>query len=193
MINHQPTNLSDDDDSFHLTKLKVDQEYFWSIWVFYKRKIFNYCLYRLRLNYHDAEDLCSETMLKAYSSLPKANIKTNIIALLYRICKCSYFDSLRRINLHQRYEREVEVDLVEVSISNYLHEIRDVEALQYVKKIVIALPEKVSPICWAYFFEEKSYREISIQLGCSEAYARKQIYKVRQVLAPAYHRYINEF
>lgn len=180
------------DDETHLLRLANDPCYFWTLWSAFKKKIYRYCRYRLRTSHHDAEDLCSETMLKAYEKLHAVEPSVNILGWLLRICRNTHYDILRRNSTHSKYQEEVVEDKTIEEISAFFHREKSIATLHYIKRVIQELPERVSAICKAYFFEEKTYRELSQEYGCSESHIRKQIFKTRRYLMPACHRYMND-
>ncbi len=181
-------------DAFHLDRLAEDHGYFWDIWLLFKKRVYNYCRYRLLASHDDAEDLCSETMLKGYEKLTCANDDTNILSWFLRICRNTHFDLLRRVRTNIRYQAEKENDEDEVvgEIGAFFHKEKCIATLYYIRRVIEEFPKKVSGICLSYFFEEKTYKELSAEYSCTEAYIRKQIYNVRRYLLPACHRYMND-
>ncbi len=180
------------DDQTHLLRLANDRHYFWILWNAFKKKIYRYCRYRLRTNHHDSEDLCSETMLKAYGKLHAVDSGVNILGWLLRICRNTHYDILRRNSTHSKFQEEVVEDITIEELSAFFHREKCIATLQFVKRVIEELPERVSAICWSYFFEEKSYRELSQEYECTESHIRKQIFKTRRYLMPACHRYMND-
>ncbi|WP_086931696.1 RNA polymerase sigma factor [Agarilytica rhodophyticola] len=190
-IEKESANVSEDE--FHLLKLQENTNHFWDLWKIYEKKVFSYCLYRLSSNYHDAEDLCSETMLRAYLKLPHVSTKTIIYPWLIKVCRNIYFDLLRRKKIFNKIVEELEEEVVIVELSHFFQKEKSIATICYIKKVIDLLPEKASYISRQYFFEERSYCEISRELGCTEAYVRKQIFKVRGYLIPACRRYMNDY
>jgi RNA polymerase sigma-70 factor, ECF subfamily len=181
-----PVQLKDKD---HLKLLVGNERYYWNIWKLFERKVFNYCLYRLYLTPHDAEDLCSETMLKAYDKLPNADQDTNILAWLLRICKNMYFDLMRRQSVNLKYQLTIDEPTTDMDES-YRRELT-VSMLLYITKTIEKIPGNAGLMSKEYFIEGKTYRKISEENDCTEAYVRKQIFNVRRCLAPACNRYMN--
>lgn len=186
----KPTDESSRDRK-HLARLANNEEYFWVIWQNFEKKVYEYCFFRLTNNKYDAEDLCSETMLKAYHKLPRANINTNILAWFFRVAKNIYFDLLRKRNTSSKYSSDVYDDNLNIDCNNCNSQEINMEILGLVKEEMEKLPEKVRSISQDYFFQEKTYRQLSEDLSCTEAYARKQIYKFRRKLLPVYHRHMS--
>ena len=179
------------EDTIHMERLSKDKQYFWEIWQLYERKVFIYCLRRLTDNYHDAEDLCSDTMLKAYEKMPYVGQNINILAWLISVCKNTHFDILRRRNIYYKYQTDTMALDSDIDEHSVMRKIKHAHALRHIGGIISKMPNQMGIFSQEYFFKEKSYREISLENDCSESYVRKQIYKVRQQLEPAYHRYIN--
>ena len=106
-INHllKGKNPSIDIDSAQtIARLKANRNLFWELWQTQERNVFNYCFYHLTENFHDAQDLCSETMLKAYEKLPSANQNVKIRGWLFQLARHIYFDQIRKKQTHLKYQ-----------------------------------------------------------------------------------------
>ena len=155
---------------------------FWPIWRTFRKKVFNYCLYKLSTSYDEAEDLCSVTMLKAWEKFSELKPASNILAWLIQICRNSYLDGLRKKNIEKKYADDLVVDDAVEDINNLIVSEYHRTLLNYLKQKIANLPEKLAHIAHEYFFLEKNYQQMSQELQCSEAYLRKQIFIIRNVI-----------
>ena len=76
-------------------KRGTEKKKFWRVWQSYEDILFKKCL-RYTLNYHNAQDLLSDVMLKASEKFNKKLLKENPCGWLVKILKNTYIDQYRR-------------------------------------------------------------------------------------------------
>ena len=179
------------DDDYQLQRLRDDPSYYWQIWLQYRKKILSYCLFQLTHNLHDAQDLCSETMLKGYQKLAEAEGEIKLFPWFLRACKTTHIDMLRRQRVSQNYQQYVKSEEACDYGEPLDRQEMDHAMLRYVQQQVEQLPTQKKIIANDYFFAQKSYQELSEQYGYSESYIRKQVFNIRAYLKPACHRFAN--
>lgn len=173
--------------SFEITELPLP---FWPFWLAQEKKVFNYCYFRLTHHYHDAQDLCSETMLKAYDNLPKVKSIENLKGWLFRIARHVYFDQIRRNNCHLRFCLTLEdEDFIPDQLFNTALNDR---VIIFIKRSILKLPEQHKNIVFDYFFHDKSYQQISMEQGETESQIRKVIFRFRKKVHPQIFRFLNK-
>ena len=78
-------------------KLKAgDTQVFTSVYQAYKKKVFNFLLVKCKWDQHTAEDLLSETMLSAFTSLSNLQSADNLLSWLLTIAFRRYLDHVRK-------------------------------------------------------------------------------------------------
>ena len=165
-----------------LTKLALSQDYFWDLWQHYQERLFKFS-YRLTQNFHDAEDLCSDCMLKAYHKLPDAALDTNLSAWLYRMLKNTYFDRYRSNLVHLKsQEKYAEMDKSQKEEKSKIKTIIDTEISGFIKSEILRLPKLMSCVAIDYYINEIIYKELSKKYNKKEATLRKITFDTRKIL-----------
>lgn len=196
--NNQTSHLSvgshssiDIDSNQTIAQLKANPNLFWEFWQTQEKDVFNYCFYRLTENFHDAEDLCSDTMLKAYEKLPDANPDVKVFGWLLQLARHSYFDQIRKKQTHFKYKTLTVED--ESSGSNELFDQAfNEKILQFTVKAINKTPQKYRVIAFDYFFNDKNYKQISVDHNQSESHIRKLIFRTRKQITPAIFKFIQK-
>ncbi|UAA39170.1 sigma-70 family RNA polymerase sigma factor [Paraneptunicella aestuarii] len=186
-IVHPSSDTVDGDTSDNASVSKQ----FWLLWLGLEKKIFSYCYFRLTQHFHDAQDLCSETMLVAHKHLPNVKHSDNLQAWLFRIARHTYFDQLRRNNCHLRFCLSLEND-PEFSRDDLFNSTLNDRAIIFIKRAIKRLPKDYKNIVFDFFFRDKSYREIGIEQSVTEAQVRKVIFRFRKRVYPSIHRYLSK-
>lgn len=174
-----------------IAKLKNNQDLFWDIWQTQEKKVFNYCFYRLTKNLHDAQDLCSETMIKAHDKLPSANNDAKILGWLLKLARHIYFDQKRKKQTQLKYHTIIAENDTSQVVELFDHTFNAI-ILQFVTKVINKTSEKYRVVAFEYFFYEKSYKQISIDHDQSESHVRKLIFRARRQISPAIFKFIHK-
>jgi len=141
-----------------------------------KGRIFSY-VYRIVRNYHDAEDITSNTFIKCFRSLQSFDQKRSFSTWLFTIAHNSCIDFLRKNKKDDEYLDEQ-------------HSVRDNFIQKYEKKKKMAKIEeaiaKLSPldreIVILFHKEEKTYQEISEILNISISTIKTRLHRARKRL-----------
>src|SRR3954452_22235403 len=124
-----------------------------------------------------AEDLVSETLVAAWTSLARYNQSCRLSTWLYAILLHRYQKSVRRARSRPRslawlpflQARELdrqhqEIPSVEPSPSEAISQ---TETIAHLRRCIEMLPEKHRVIIWLRFFDDASLGDIATVLGCS--------------------------
>lgn len=101
---------------------------FWELWQSQKKFLFNIC-FKYTGNYHDAQDLLSEVMIKAHEKINKKLMASNPDGWVVQLIRNTYIDKYRRM-----YDRDVNITYTDNSEK---HEINS--------KLILSTP--VDEIC----------------------------------------------
>ncbi len=135
--------------------LNSDEHAFQKILNLYKGRIFSY-VYRLVRNYHDAEDITSESFIKAFKALRSFNQTKSFSTWLFSIAHNQVIDFFRKSKQDYEYLDErhaVGDDFVQESERN--------KKLEMIEKALAKLPPLDREIVILFHREEHSYEEIS--------------------------------
>jgi RNA polymerase sigma-70 factor (ECF subfamily) len=126
----------------------------------YQEKLIRY-VFQLLQNEDKAQDVVQDTLIKAYVNLRSFNSKKKFSSWIYRI---AHNES---INFIKKYKKEVLIkrggwlENIEDSNKNIEEEFEKKELRDAIKKSIKKLPINYRSVVTLYFFEDKSYEEIS--------------------------------
>lgn len=164
--------------SMTMGELQNSPDRFFSVWLSLSNQVYKYCFFKLRLNHWDAEDLVSETMLKAYSKFPSANPESNMQGWLTLLARNIYFDQIRKIQLQSKYIQSNQ-DTEDFNKDELFNHNSNLRTLNKIKNKINKLNSKNRKIAFDYFFKEHSYQEISAEHSISAQKIRKIIHRSR--------------
>ena len=179
-----------------ISGLKENPEQFWVFWLTMEKRVFNYCFFRLTKNHHDAEDLCRDTMLKAYENLDKAKDNSNIAGWLFQLARHTFFDQMRKRKTLNKYQIILLSDSQNKNSVNEESELLtkefNINIITFIKGLFEELPEMNRLITLDYFFNDKSYKQLSFEHNQTESNIRKIIFRSKKKLAPDVFKFINK-
>jgi len=147
-----------------------------------EKRIYNLC-YRMMKNDQDAQDMAQESLIKAWKSLRKFNMKAAFSTWLYKIAVNTCLDELRR--------RKGNTQSIE-ELKEKGHTIKDEKSENFEKesdlKYVLTqamdnLEPKEKAIIVLKDIQGYSYEEISIILDCPVGTVRSRLSRSRKKLA----------
>ena len=133
----------------------------------YKDKIFNYFYYRLNFNRCQAEDLCSEVFIKAFSSFDSFDDSRSFQAWIYTIARNHLINFYRTIN------REVKINEAEGYEPG-----KEVELsleCERIIKFIMKLEPYYQEVLLLRYVDELDNQEIALVLEKDEGAVRTQI------------------
>ena len=139
-----------------------------------------------------AEDLVSETLVAAWTSLVRYNEKCRLSTWLYAILLHRHLKAVRRartrpisfawLSFFQADELERE-SREQVSPEPSPAEMTtQKEAFAHVRRCIEQLPEKHREVIWFRFFEGSSLEEIAMMLGCSTGTVKSRLHHALEKL-----------
>ena len=146
----------------------------------YFRDVYSYIL-SLSKDRFIAEDITSETFLKAMKSIDGFRGDTSVRIWLCQIAKNEYFSSLRkdkRIDFTENIE-----ELKRLEISNYLEkDIISNDAASNIYNLILLLDEPYSEIFKLRFYSELSFKQIGELFGKTDNWACVTFHRARKRL-----------
>jgi RNA polymerase sigma-70 factor (ECF subfamily) len=170
---------------------------FWQLWESYQDYFYKCCLKWMRGNSHDAEEVLSQAMLKAWNEWQKsANTiqypKAWLTRLIYNVC----------MDMHRKYQREAPVlaNIDDIKFADHPalacrgelpeSKILHVEMRAYLYQRIRSLSDRLRHPFILHYDQEKSYKEIAKQLALSEENVRKRLFKARSILQKQLRKYL---
>lgn len=153
---------------------KGDREAYGQIYNLYYKKIYRYCYFNLE-NRELAQDICQETFLKAWKSLPTFSINSGgtLQAFLFKIAKNLIIDNSRKkktesIDKHENLETN----------ENFEEDLDRVKDTDNLKRALGKLNEKDRQIIVLKYLEEMSGAEVAKIIGKREGALRVRIHRI---------------
>jgi RNA polymerase sigma-70 factor, ECF subfamily len=150
----------------------------------YRSEILAY-LMRLLGNGADAQDVCQETLLRAYRAFDRLAPDSNGRAWLYKIATRGALNAIKQRKRSMTRSATVDVDTLPAATPTTADR-RD--EWRQVHRAVDALPPKQRAALMQRVFQGLDYEEIAVCLSCTPEAARANVYqaikKLRAWLAP---------
>lgn len=176
-------------------RLRIDQdEPFWSFWNFYEQDLLRLCHRRLRSYSSDAEDVLSESMLKARLKLPRHIDRIrNPRSWLFTLTKNTCIDHLRKKSREEVFYGESVLLESGRSVPFFRDDsfvrLLAGELSEAIHRALSDLPPLLRETACCRFLREQEYGEIAEKLEITPACARKRVQKAREILRRSLHGY----
>ena len=146
----------------------------------HQQRVFAHC-YRLVNNTAEAEDLCSETFVRAYQHLAALRADPSIIHWLLRVAQNLAISQMRKRTLRPTVEL---ADIEEQPSDMPLPEELVVERgrREVVKQCLAQLSPKERTAVLMFYLEDRPLDEIARVLGCGLAGAKSRVHRARHRL-----------
>jgi RNA polymerase sigma-70 factor (ECF subfamily) len=147
----------------------------------YENKIYNLIYWRVE-NEEDARDLTQDVFLKVYKALPKFEGRSAVYTWVYRIALNHTSNFLKR----KRIIKFLSIDKSEEDprVSYDPRESSEIEPLRAkVRQKVMALPDRYKQVVLLYYFEGKTYEEVSEILDISQGTLKSRLNRARGMLS----------
>lgn len=176
---------------FHLSakrkggEMKKGQQNFWSLWEHHKDFLHSICNHYTG-NYHNAEDLLSDVMLKACTSIREQELPSNSKAWLRSLLKNTFIDKYRKGHkrkIHISYVNDIKIfDNEEVkTYSNPLGKIIEDEVYKLIESSIQKMPP-LRKLLTRMYYSGYSYKEIAQSYEIKADNLRKMIQLSRHEL-----------
>jgi len=156
----------------------------------YHPKILKYLYYAVG-NTEDAMDLTQEVFVIVYKRIEELHNHENIGGFIYQTAKFQAANFKRKsvTKVLKEISDDIEIkgeckDLHEALIKEYDN---NIDVNQYVKKVVLRLPEEKQRLYALHYVEKKSYKEISKLLKVNEASLRMKYVRLRREIKQLTH------
>jgi RNA polymerase sigma-70 factor (ECF subfamily) len=152
----------------------------------HRDRIYRFCL-GWTGNPEDAEELCQDVFVRAYSALPRYQGEHHFSAWLFRIARNRCHDHHRsRSQRNTSRNRPLEasrVDQLSAPGPRPDENAADSEELRKLREAIAALPERLREVIALCSIEGLSQEECAALLGCSRRAVEGRLYRARQELA----------
>ncbi|MEH1872215.1 RNA polymerase sigma factor [Nostoc sp.] len=174
-----------------------DYTYFWQVWEQYRNYFYSRCLEWMGGNHHDAEDLFSRAMLKAWNQWPDYATKITkprawLSRLIHNLCMDLHRERKREA---QRIENVEDIQFRDHTVVTsrlespesemFSHELR-----VYLRHRIASLPTRLREPFILRYCQEKSYRDIAKELALSEDNVYKRVQQARTILQKQLSKYL---
>jgi len=127
----------------------------------YSEKIFRYAK-RFLFNPQDAEDATQDVFFKIYQNIQSFNTKKRFSPWIYRVAHNTFINIIRKNKREKIQFIDLDTVLPHFVSKDYLEkEISDKFDIKALEKNIKKISPKYREIIILYFYEEKSYQEIS--------------------------------
>ena len=148
------------------------------LYIKYYSEVFSYA-FSLCKNYHDAQELVSDTFFKALISLDLGKDHSNFKYWLLRVCKNNWLDGIKK----KKYISDKEIDdNLTVSEKDVFKGIFQNEAKQELYEKIQELPRTYKEIIILYYFCNLSLKDISKIMDITPGASRMLISRARKQL-----------
>ncbi len=126
----------------------------------YQNKLLRYTTALLH-NHDQAEDATQNAFIKAYQNLHRFNPKLKFSSWIYRIAHNEAINSIKKNKRHQTINEPAFLNLQPDKTTSKLTELINQEQAHQLLQTITKLPLKYQEVITLYYFENKSYQEIS--------------------------------
>ncbi len=165
------SNAPDEDHDVIRQVIKGDVNKYRFLVEKYQGAVFNLC-YQMLNNYSDAEELTQEVFVKAYEHLGGFRFKYRFFSWIYRIAINTSLGHIKRNQKHTGNIEEVSSNLAETDETN-----NDISA--HLKFAIDMLKENHKTVIILKYYEQLSYKEMSVILEIPEKTIRSRLYDAR--------------
>lgn len=158
-MHDQPAETTDE----HLVKIvrDGDKERYREIVIRYQDKLLRYAI-RMVNDTQAASDIVQQSLIKAFINLNSFNLKLKFSSWLYRIVHNESINYIKKNKHNVRIEDQALLDALNHETGSVTeNEFSEKETKEALNKIIDKLPEAYKEPLYLYYYEEKSYAEIS--------------------------------
>jgi RNA polymerase sigma-70 factor, ECF subfamily len=171
------SNITDDDHDVIRQVLKGDVNKYRMLVEKHQRAVFNLC-YQMLNNYEDAEELTQDVFVKAYEHLAGFRFKYRFFSWIYRI-------AINRTLVHiKQQSRQTGIANIRYKLAETDEEENDRNT--HLKMAIDLLKENYKTVIILKYYEQLSYKEMSVILEIPEKTIRSRLYdariKMKQIL-----------
>jgi RNA polymerase sigma factor (sigma-70 family) len=170
---------------------------FWQLWESHQGYLYNCCLKWLNGNYHDAEDVVNQVMLKAWTQWTQStndieHPKSWLSQITYNSCMDVCRKRQREAGKIHNIDDIQFTDHPALTCNLTLPEswLLNLEMVAYLKYKIASLPDRLRHPLILHCCQNKSYPDIAKQLTISEENVRKRIQKARKILKQQLKKYL---
>lgn len=174
-----------------------DYTYFWQLWEQYRDYLYSRCLQWMGGNRHDAEDLFSRAMLKAWNLWPDYGSKIIkprawLSRLIQNLCIDLHRERKREAQRIKNFEDIQFVDRAVVTsrLKSPESEMFSHELRAYLCYRIESLPTRLRQPFILRYCQEKSYRDIAKELALCEDNIYKRVQQARTILQKQLSKYL---
>ena len=173
---YQEKNMDNEEEKLIFATRK-DPKVFGDLYQLYVEKVFRY-LYSMTRNVQEAEDITTQTFMKAFESFASFRMDGHFASWLFKIAHNKAMDHFRKrkntVVLDETYSAEMK--------SNTINEVIQVEQVAILSNLLETLNDEERELLRLRFLAELKFSEIANFLGASEVTIKKKIYRLLERL-----------
>ena len=166
-----------------------DKEAFNELVKRYEKQVYNMA-YRLTGNRDDAEDIASETFVRAYNAIRKFRGDSALSTWLFRITTNVYLDERKRRNAHPQSSLESCLETPDGPLKRQLEDsspgpqeiAEEIERSELLQAAINARPEFQRVMIVLYHIQELPYEEIAKMLNMPVGTVKSRLNRARRAL-----------
>ncbi len=159
--------------NFSIDSKKSLYEY---IWITYHRKLLFFIITQTHAGFEESEDIAQDIMIKIFNNLHLYNLRNSFNTWFYSIARNHCIDYLRK----KRYETK------EFKENEYYSEANDKllsnEINTGLNIFIKSLEEEDQEIIFLFFYEEMTYKEISVLINKPVGTLKYKIFEIKKNL-----------
>lgn len=166
-----------------IRKIKKDISNFKELYQIFAKKVYRYCYYRVNKNTEIAEDITSDTFLRALENFDKFEYKNkSILAWLYTIAHNLIVDFFKNKAVKDTVSFDETLNKITGVEDNLIEEMTNEELFRKVNANIDKLPDEIKEIFILKFSEDQTFNEIAKIIGKNEGAVKMQFYRGLKLL-----------
>ena len=148
----------------------------------YKKMVFSLA-FKMTKNRGEAEEVCQDTFIKAYTNLNKFKGDSKFSTWLYRIAYHACLDTIKKNKNHNNSLEINEITFNQIqSVDTILQGIERKERAKMINDCLLELQDEERSLIWMFYFDELSLKEITAVTEISEANLKVKLHRARKKL-----------
>lgn len=183
MSNHENSSISEEVIQQWISEVKSGKVESYRKIVDYFSNPLQTIIFRMVLNWEDAQDLAQEVFIQAYRSIPHYEPRGKFQSWLYRIGTCKAIDHLRAMARQREGEQKItETFQMQWEAASNSLPVESRELGQKIEDGIRELNDEQRVAFVLYEFEQQSYQQIAESLNTTVKSVEMHIYRARNLL-----------
>ncbi|MBU5438823.1 RNA polymerase sigma factor [Tissierella sp. MSJ-40] len=146
----------------------------------YSTKLTGY-IFNITRDIHLSQDFGQEVFIKAYKNLDKFDKEKSFSVWLLRIGRNTALDHMKKKYIHYELSENLDSNTKDTTLMNPSEILIKKEEVEELEKIIHQLPNKYKDLILLKYFEDLSYKDISLKLDISIDKVKWRLYEARKL------------